>query len=229
MLNLTEVNATIGSVFLNGLVSYYVHTLPELSIHLQRSSHRFDSQKDLLVPDYASWYYFSGGRAEKATSVVNNSYTRGWVNFEKDLSASGNRIELMLGTSNQEFLQEYSHWAANLENNLIIEPFRIFTDQKYKSEQKLISVFARGGYSFAGKYFVNYSFRQDGTSRLSEDNRYTGYHSIAGAWVVSNENIWPEKTLVTDVRLSGGFGQSGKIPGELPNNVSLDFNFKLPT
>lgn len=53
----------------------------------------------------------------------------------------------------------------------------------------MMSYFASGNYNYDNKYYLSASFRRDGSSRLSEDNRWASFWSVSGAWRMSKEGL----------------------------------------
>jgi len=79
----------------------------------------------------------------------------------------------------------------------------------YARELALSSYFGRVNYSFSDRYFFEFNYRYDGTSRMSSDNRWGGFPSLSGAWVVSNEDFISDLGPVSFLKVRGSWGQLG--------------------
>ncbi len=79
----------------------------------------------------------------------------------------------------------------------------------YITEETLESYLARAGYNYKGKYFVEGSFRTDGSSRFSEDVRWGNFYSIGGSWVLSNEEWMRSVDMVDYLKLRSSYGEQG--------------------
>tara|TARA_B100001057_G_scaffold275477_1_gene275718 strand:+ start:33060 stop:36281 length:3222 start_codon:yes stop_codon:yes gene_type:complete len=77
------------------------------------------------------------------------------------------------------------------------------------SKQQVFSFLGRLNYSFANKYVLTASFRRDGVSKFSRDNRYSFFPSFALAWNVSNESFLRNSDLINNLKLRAGWGQIG--------------------
>lgn len=77
------------------------------------------------------------------------------------------------------------------------------------TEQSLMSYFALADYSFRNKYFVNASFRRDGSSRLAEGNQWVNYGGIGAAWLVSSEDFLANSKVINELRLKVSYGSAG--------------------
>lgn len=60
--------------------------------------------------------------------------------------------------------------------------------QTGESSWGLVSYLFRLNYSFKNKYMLTISGRQDGSSRLTEGNKWAFFPSVALAWRASEEN-----------------------------------------
>lgn len=78
-----------------------------------------------------------------------------------------------------------------------------------QTQQSLLSYFALADYSFRNKYFLNASFRRDGSSRLAEGNKWVNYGGIGAAWLMSSEPFLQQSDLVSELRLRVSYGSAG--------------------
>jgi TonB-linked SusC/RagA family outer membrane protein len=74
--------------------------------------------------------------------------------------------------------------------------------------------FGRVTYEFADRYLVAGNIRRDGSSKFAPDHRWGTFPSISAGWRVSKENFFPEKSIISDLKIRGSWGQLGndKIP-----------------
>lgn len=74
------------------------------------------------------------------------------------------------------------------------------------------SYFGRLNYDFAGKYFAQFSFRRDGSSRLAPDVRYGNFFGASAGWNISAEKFWSENgisRIINDFKIRGGYAEVG--------------------
>ncbi|MBD0778636.1 TonB-dependent receptor [Maribacter sp. ANRC-HE7] len=81
--------------------------------------------------------------------------------------------------------------------------------QFIKSDQQIFSLLGRINYTFDNKYILTASFRRDGVSKFSEDNRYGVFPSFALAWRLDDENFIKDLNVFEDLKLRAGWGQIG--------------------
>ena len=77
------------------------------------------------------------------------------------------------------------------------------------SKQQVYSFLGRVNYSFANRYVFTASFRRDGVSKFSRNNRYSFFPSFALAWNISNESFLRNSDFVNNLKLRAGWGQIG--------------------
>jgi TonB-dependent starch-binding outer membrane protein SusC len=81
---------------------------------------------------------------------------------------------------------------------------------------KMTSYFGRASYNYKDTYFISGSFRADGSSLLSPENRWGYFPTVSAAYILSNEKFMKDLTAVDFLKLRASYGQVG---GNLPNTV----------
>ena len=79
----------------------------------------------------------------------------------------------------------------------------------YADERTSIGYIGRVNYNYADKYIANISFRRDGSSRFSPDNRWGNFWSASAAWVMSEEDFMQDIKWVDMLKFKASFGQQG--------------------
>ena len=59
----------------------------------------------------------------------------------------------------------------------------------------MASFFTRETYNYDNRYLLTYTFRYDGSSNFGPDNRWAGFHSVAGSWRFTNEKFFTNKNV----------------------------------
>ncbi len=97
----------------------------------------------------------------------------------------------------------YPEVIGNASDNVFI------SGNEYYSERA--SLVGRATYGFDSRYFVEFSFRVDGSTRFHPDNRWGFFPTASASWVLSNEkffkNISP--AAISFAKLRGSFGILG--------------------
>ncbi len=71
------------------------------------------------------------------------------------------------------------------------------------------SFFGRLNYSFKNRYLFEASYRYDGSSRLSRDNRWQAFPSFSAAWRIDQEKFMENVSWINSLKLRASWGQLG--------------------
>jgi len=141
------------------------------------------------------------GTYEYYTGDKSNKLLDGYLAYNKDFNNLG--VEITGGYSYQSFESEKFD-SGNLkdpdyESDVTTDP-----------EIRLIGFFGRTNLSFLDKYLLTLSYRRDGTSRFSEDNRWGDFPAAAFAWKLSEENFLKNSNVLSNLKLRLGWGITGQ-------------------
>jgi iron complex outermembrane receptor protein len=81
---------------------------------------------------------------------------------------------------------------------------------------RLISFYSRLNYSYLGKYIFQASIRRDGSNAFGTNNRWGYFPAASAAWRVIDESFMKSQTLFDDLKIRGGYGQTGNSLGFSP-------------
>lgn len=135
------------------------------------------------------------------------------LNFDRDFDKN-NRLNFMVGTSLSSNLNKNSTVEANdFPDHEFraggIKTARSVTPGYSEDKSALISYYARGIYSLKDRYILTATYRADGSSKFSSDNKYSFFPSFAFAWRMNEEFFMKDLTFVTNLKLRLGWGQVG--------------------
>ena len=71
------------------------------------------------------------------------------------------------------------------------------------------SYFARLSYDFDEKYYIDASWRIDGSSLFGANRRYANFYSVGLMWDIKKENWMQNTSWINDLRLSASYGTTG--------------------
>lgn len=81
------------------------------------------------------------------------------------------------------------------------------------SEWGIMSYFGRVAYNFDSRYLLTGNIRFDGSSKLHPDHRWKAFPSFSAAWRMSQESFMRDISWITDLKIRGGWGQTGNQGG----------------
>ena len=80
-------------------------------------------------------------------------------------------------------------------------------------EDKTESYLARAKYNYADRYFVEASFRRDGSSRFHKDSRWGNFFSLGASWNMKQEKFMKDVDWVNALKLRASYGEVGNNMG----------------
>lgn len=90
----------------------------------------------------------------------------------------------------------FVEYAAQFQENS--KPRGIF------DKSRMIGVFSNINYGFDNRYFIDASYRTDGSSKFGRDSRFAPFWSVGLAWNVHRESFWNPEIGTLKVRASAG-------------------------
>jgi len=88
----------------------------------------------------------------------------------------------------------------------VVDPANTNSDQ---NEFTTASFLGRVMYNYKGKYYLNASYRDDGTSRLTGKNRYQQFWALGAAWELSQEGFIQNIKQINFLKVKGSYGVLG--------------------
>lgn len=123
----------------------------------------------------------------------------------------------LLGVSNEsytrqanEIKQKYTDRDLGLpESDTEFDPTSYNTPAQTQ-ERSIYSVFGRAGYTYNDRYYGEFSFRYDGSSKFAKDYRWGFFPSFSAGWRLSEENFMSGyKDRIGDLKIRGSYGVLG--------------------
>lgn len=73
----------------------------------------------------------------------------------------------------------------------------------------MISYLFRANYSYDNRYIATITFRRDGSSKFTKENRYSNFPSFAAGWNVVNERFMQSVPVISNLKLRVSWGMIG--------------------
>ena len=124
-----------------------------------------------------------------------------FFNYKKDVESINTVVDVTAGHSFQDFYLE-SNRSETDAGVMIERPMNI-------ENNALESYFARASFDIADKYLVSLSYRRDGSSRFSEQNRWGAFPGASVGWKISNEDFM-DNSFFSNLKLRAGWGVTGQ-------------------
>lgn len=203
----TQDNGKNDRFFGNFQVDYRFHFLEDLKATVNLGFDEATGTRTRYVPTTAASAPSNNnvpfGTDEYSTRTLRNKLLDTYLNYNKTFGKVN--IDATAGYSYQKF-EEESFYQGNL-NNPTLPPNFPETDKV--TDNVLIGFFGRANFSFNDKYLVTLSYRRDGSSRFSEENRWGNFPAAAFAWKL-REEFFSESQTIDDLKLRLGYGITGQ-------------------
>jgi len=203
----THDNGTNDRLYGNFQVDYRLHFLKELKATVNLGYDRSKGDRTRYVPATAA----SGpsnnnvpyGTDEYSTRTLSNKLLDAYLNYNKTFGKFN--IDATAGYSYQKY-EEESFYQGNLNNPTLPSTF---PETDRVTDNVLIGFFGRANFSFNDKYLLTFSYRRDGSSRFSKDNRWGSFPAAAFAWKLKEE-FFKDNQTISDLKLRLGYGITGQ-------------------
>jgi iron complex outermembrane receptor protein len=208
----SEVKRSIGNIQFD----YKIHFFPDLHVNLNLGYDVSKGEGTVVIPDSAASAYLRspdakhGGVNNKYLQKKSNTLLEAYLNYVKDFKSINSRVDAVAGYSYQDFsTTNYNYPDFTTDGTVISSPSFSFD----KPENRLISFFGRLNYAYKGKYLLTGTVRRDGSSRFTEAHRWGWFPSGAFAWRIKEENFLKKITVLSDLKLRLGYGETGQQDG----------------
>lgn len=136
-----------------------------------------------------------------------------YVNFDWN-PVEKHTVKAMGGASYEDRSEDYYYGKReSFLNNDLMGSLNLGLGDQYSggkiTEWGIASFFGRLNYNYKEKYYLEASFRVDGSSRFVKDKRWGFFPSVSASWRISEEEFMEDFTLLSDLKLRASWGNTG--------------------
>jgi TonB-linked SusC/RagA family outer membrane protein len=193
--------------------------------------------------DFANWHYagFNFATPENREPTLNNGFSENWNNgfnwqwsntIEINKKFGDHSLSVLLGyeaikntyrgisgSVNRYFTESPNAWYLNTG----IGDASTRSVSSYPDYRRYQSIFGKLDYSYKDKYLVSATVRRDGSSGFGRNNRYGVFPAASLGWRISGEPFMEGISIISDLKLRGGYGVSGNADGIPSSNAFSTF------
>lgn len=157
----------------------------------------------------------SNGQIEEQTRTYNRRYTGQLLRINK--SFDRHSVNAVLGYEWNEYNAKTTQSRTiGIPPGFIVgstgmKPAQAISD---RSDWAMQSYLSNINYSFDNKYLAQTSLRRDGSSRISNGERWGTFFSLSGGWNIHNEKFFKFKDI-NQLKLRASYGSVGNLPQDL--------------
>ncbi len=211
--NRSNVYRGIGNLKLE----YRLRFFPAIKLTMNAGADYSTSTGHNNAPNNAAFTYGSGlGQRINYTGINRSRLLDLYADYIKEIG--GHRIDVTAGYSYQSF----ERYGTNFARNDPPSGSTNFTDYEVGPDgttqvprhyvpnpNYLLSFFGRVNYSYADRYLLTASFRDDASSRFAKQNRFVIFPSVALGWRINKESFMAGVKFLSDLKLRGSYGITG--------------------
>ena len=153
----------------------------------------------------------AGGSATRSTYQVLSVTNSNTLNWNKDFNK--HHLNLLLGQEVYSYRTQYTYGYGEgiyqLGQFEIASASDYFQASSYSDRYALMSWIGKADYSFDDRYYGSVSYRRDGSSRFSPQNRWGNFWSVGGSWRLSKEKFLEDADWIDNLSLRASYGTSG--------------------
>lgn len=94
----------------------------------------------------------------------------------------------------------------------------------YNRNYSVEGYFAQLTADYKSKYYFSSSFRRDGSSVFSPENRWGNFWSVGGSWLMHKESFLSDVTFLDQLKLKSSYGLQGNDNLFLPNSTVRSYS-----
>ncbi len=135
------------------------------------------------------------------------------INYDRyfgDHSVSGLLLGELQRVQGENFLGRRQDFQSDLIDQLFAGSNENRDANGGEFRENRLGLVGRFSYDYKAKYFLQSSFRYDGSSRFAPENRWGFFPSVSAGWRLSEEDFWSSLSdVIPEFKLRGSIGTAG--------------------
>ena len=218
-------------------VDYKLHFFPDVHVNV---SYGYDGSNGSGYTDYPAYAasQFPGtkdangvlqqGSNTQYKSTVGNTTLDAHLSYSHDFKSAKSHVDAVAGYSDQNFSTTTYNYPTYFGNGEV-NPTTIPTYATGIGQYDLTSIYGRLNYAYDDKYLLTGTVRSDVSTRFAPGIRTATFPSVAGAWVLSNEDFLRGNNTLTNLKLRVGWGKTGNEDGIGDYEYLSDYSLSATT
>ena len=180
-----------------------------------------NSQQENSTDDLTKNYFFKTDWLWENTLSFNNETGPHYVDAVIGFTMQESSSEQVTLVGENLLRPDQDFWYINPNN---INPNGILNGVNDDLNFSMISYLARFNYTLKDKYLFTATFRRDGSSKFTKENKYANFPSFAVGWNLINENFLREIPFLSNLKLRASWGIVGNEKIRYSSQFSLISN-----
>jgi TonB-linked SusC/RagA family outer membrane protein len=190
----------------------------DLNIRSQLSYEKYIFDNYNYVSNEFGYAANVGGRVDQSRDITTSITFTNSLNYNKSINKHNFGASLMVETYEKNVDALGAQGVGFLPNVKVLNGSTTPENVSGSfSDEAILSYFGRATYNYDSKYYIEGSYRRDGSSKFASDVRWGDFYSVGGSWIISEENILKDSEFLSYLKVKASFGQLG-------NQTVLDGN-----
>ncbi len=155
------------------------------------------------------------GRSQKTYQAVTSYNLNQLLNYKKKVKASN--FEVLLGHENYDYKDDNLsgfRTTQTVAGNIELNNFASITSLTSEAnEYRVEGYFARVNYDYDNRFYLSASYRRDGSSKFSKENRWGNFAAGSVMWRLDNEKFIKNVSWINNLRIRSSYGETGNDGG----------------
>ena len=219
--------------------------LSELTLRGQLGISKNDSESNYFRSPEDTYYENTSEHPEYASGegfLRRGYYRYGSVktfSYNADLTLSYNKIfqdvhSLYVGLNWSMRQSNYDSFTAAFEGIANEDQAKIANARQYAQDEmpsgsntktRMFGLTGNINYTYAGKYYVDLSYRIDGNSTYGSEKKFSSFWSTGIGWNLHNEAFLKGSKTINMLRLKASYGETGAASGALETDAYTYFRY----
>jgi len=188
---------------------------PHLKATLYLGTDVTNGRRNLFAPATVRYQFANQGEFRLARQQRRSRLAEAYLNYDRRVADDRLGLGLTAGHTYQHFIadfpeelyqgietSDYSFGEVPISN-------RRSVNAQFQ-ENRLASFFGRGSFDWEHRYYLTASFRTDGSSRFSPNNRWASFPAASIAWRLTEESFLAKRPgWLEELKLRAGWGITG--------------------
>lgn len=219
--------------------------LPELTMRGQFGISKNDSESNYFRSPEDTYYENTSDHPEYASGegFLRRGYYRygsgKTFSYNADVTLAYNKVfqdihSLYVGLNWSMRQTNYDNFTAAFEGIANEDQAKIANARQYaqdempsgsNSKTRMFGLTSNINYTYAGKYYVDLSYRIDGNSTYGSEKKFASFWSTGIGWNLHNEAFLKGNKTINMLRLKASYGETGAASGALETDAYTYFRY----
>lgn len=145
-------------------------------------------------------------------------YTRTTVNFNQlvNYERTFNEVHNFSALLGHESYSRKYTYQRGFKNQFIVSGIyelnnfvNTSSNTSYTTDKTTEGYFSRLKYNYDNKYYIEGSYRRDGSSTFHQDVRWGNFYSVGASWRISQEGFMANYNWIDDMKIRASYGEVG--------------------